>query len=215
MNTNLLQHLINWPKSYITGTDLNIVIPGNTNAKQSIVKRAVKEGFLLRLKRELYLIQKVSNKPKVNNFELAQYLFGPSYISLESALSYHGWIPEAVYTISNVTIKRKKIFYTPIAVFSYEKIPNAIFCPGVEQIKDQHHSYLMATPWKAIADMIYTRKKTWSNVLSLSNDLRIEIDSLLLSDKTILYVLAETYPHKKTRQLLTLLYKDLKQYDEK
>ena len=214
MNTNLLEHLINWPKNYITGTDLNIVIPGNTNAKQSIIKRAVKEGFLLRLKRELYLIQKISNKPKVNAFELAQYIFGPSYISFESALSYHGLIPEAVYTISSATIKRKKNFNTPIAVFSYEKVPNSIFGMGVSQVKDQHHSCFMASPWKALADMIYTRKKNWPNLHSLSNDLRIEIDSLLGSDETILYTLAEIYPHKKTRQVLTLLCKEINDYDE-
>jgi hypothetical protein len=37
--------------------------------------------------------------------ELAQLVHGPGYVSLETALSHHGWIPEGVYAITNVSSK--------------------------------------------------------------------------------------------------------------
>ena len=66
MNKNLLIQLINWPKYYITGAELGIIVPGESNSRKAIIKRAVQEGFLERLKRNLYLIKNIDNKPPVN-----------------------------------------------------------------------------------------------------------------------------------------------------
>jgi predicted transcriptional regulator of viral defense system len=202
MNNDFLYRLINWPKYFITGTDLRIVIPGTDDIRKAIVKRAVHEGYLERLKRDLYLIRNINNTALVNAFEIAQLVYGPSYISFESALSYYGWIPESVPVICSATVKQSKIFNTNFAAFSFEKIPNIAFSYGLTQIKDQNSKYLIADPWKAIADMIYLRKKKWRNLTELMEDLRIESDSILQSNTELLNVLSKVYPHKLVRQVL-------------
>ncbi|HSW71384.1 MAG TPA: hypothetical protein VLH77_05335 [Gammaproteobacteria bacterium] len=60
---------------------------------------------------------------KPHPFELAQYIYGPSYISLESALSFHKLIPETVYTVTSTTVKRSREFQTPLGVYSFLHLP--------------------------------------------------------------------------------------------
>ena len=69
----------------------------------------VKNGELINLRRGLYIPGSESNLPKPEPFLIANHLRGPSYVSLESALSYWGLIPERVYEITSVTLKSKKI----------------------------------------------------------------------------------------------------------
>lgn len=199
MSKHLLHQLIVWPKSFITGTDLRIIIPGTDNARKSIVKRAAQAGYLENLKRDLYLIRNIPNKLKIDVFELAQFIYGPSYISFESALSYYGWIPESVPVTSSATIKQTRSFTTNVGTFSFEKVPNKIFSTGVTGIENDEAKFLMADPWKAITDIIYFRKKTWNNVQQLMQDLRIEPESILTSNLELLAVLAQDYPHKHVR----------------
>jgi len=60
----------------------------------------------------------------------------------------------------------------------------------------------MANPWKAIADMIYSRKKQWSDVSMLMDDLRIEPNSIINSNLDLLSTLASDYPHKFTQKIV-------------
>jgi predicted transcriptional regulator of viral defense system len=108
-----------YPKPYIHETALAILLGGTENRRYSWVKRALKKGTLVRLKRGVYLIEK-KDAETVDAFEIALQLNGPSYISFESALAHHGWIPEAVYTITSATPKRSSIVPTPIGTFSFE-----------------------------------------------------------------------------------------------
>jgi hypothetical protein len=105
---------------------------------------------------------------------VAQALYSPSYISLHSALSYHGWIPEAVYTTTSVSIERARVFHTCLGTFSYHRIPKFRFYQGVEHIRMNDTVFLMADPWKALADYIYIHKTHWHTRAELHEDLRIE-----------------------------------------
>jgi hypothetical protein len=67
----------------------------------------------------------------VEPMEIANPLYGPSYISLEYALSYYGLIPERVESITSVTTKRSKKFITPLGSFSYEHIPLKAYPIGI------------------------------------------------------------------------------------
>lgn len=210
MNSNLLQQLVNWPHYFISGTELKTMLTGTEDARKGIIKRAVHEGYLQRLRRDYYLIRNIANKPMINMFELAQLIYGPSYISFESALSYHNWIPERVSTTCSATIKQTKSFSTPVGEFSFEKIPNDSFKLGVYYVKDESARYLMADPWKAIADMIYSKKKTWGSINDLMLDLRIEEGSLKNQKLNLLSELSNEYTHKLTRQTLQTFFKELK-----
>src|SRR3989338_11383925 len=141
MNSNFLQQLVNCPNYFISGTELKSMLPGTEDARKAIIKRAVHEGYLQRLRRDYYLIRNIANKPIINTFELAQFIYGPSYISFESALSYHGWIPERVSITCSATIKQTKTFNTPVGEFSFEKIPNDSFKLGVSYVKEENTKY--------------------------------------------------------------------------
>jgi predicted transcriptional regulator of viral defense system len=121
MNPNLLQQLVNWPHYFISGTELKAILTGAEDARKAIIKRAVHEGYLQRLRRDYYLIRNIANKPIINTFELAQFIYGPSYIGFESALSYHEWIPERVAVTCSATVKQTKSFNTSVGEFSFEK----------------------------------------------------------------------------------------------
>jgi len=208
MNKNFLEILLNWPKHYISGTDLHYILDKSPDSRQAIIKRAISKGYLLPLRRDLYLI-KNSKQSLLNSFEIAMIIYGPSYVSFESALSYHGWIPEAARTTTCASVKRAKEFETPVGIFSYEHVPIQAFSFGVEQHQQDAFTLFIASPVKALADIIYARKRTWESIGDLSEDLRIEIESFQNSDRELLIELIENYPNPRVKNTLKILVKGL------
>jgi len=208
MNVKFLEILLNWPRAYISGIDLHYILDKTADSRQAIIKRAVGKGYLIPVRRDLYLI-KNAKKSSLDPFEIASIIYGPSYISFESALSYHGWIPEAVRTITCASVKRGKEFETPIGVFSYEHIPTKAFSLGVGQHQQGALTLFIASPIKALADYIYARRRTWESMEDLSNDLRIEIESFENSDKKLFVQLIESYPSPRVKKVLSVLLKEL------
>jgi len=81
-------------------------------------------------------------------------MYGFSYLSLQSALSYYGIIPERVETTTSVTSKKDKSFTTPLGEFTYRYLSIPKYSIGVTQkLFDSYHPVLIATPEKALADM--------------------------------------------------------------
>lgn len=209
MNENFLKVLLNWPKPYISGTDLHCILGKSDDSRQAIIKRAVNKGTLIPIRRDLYRIKNERNPP-LNSFEIASIIYGPSYVSFESALSCHGWIPEAVRTTTSASVKRSREFETPIGVFSYEHIPIKAFPFGVEQHKQGTAITLfIASPIKALADMIYSRNRAWESVNDLSEDLRIDPESFQDIDKTIFTELIKNYPSQRVKNTLNIFLEEL------
>ena len=190
-----------YPKPYIRDTELAILLGGTEDRRYSYAKRAFHKGDLIRLKRGLYLIDHLP----IDAFEIAQHLYGPSYISLESALSYHGWIPEAVYITTSVSTKKNPTIRTPIGVFSYEHTPVEQFYMSVEKID----GFLMAHPWKALADYVYVYRKKWKNLREMMEDLRIERSSIVDADKKPLEEIAQFYDSPRVRRFAKKILKEL------
>lgn len=207
MNKRLHEILLTWPRPYITGTDLHYLLDKSPDSRYSIIKRAIKQGYLNLIRRDLYLIS--NHSQMINNFEIAPIVSGPSYVSFESALSYHGWIPEAVRTTTSATVKKSRECDTTIGIFSYEHIPIEIFPFGVGQHRNGDVVLFIATPEKAIADFIYTRKRNWVSVDDLSEDLRIEPEEIKKIDKELLSELITLYPNARVKQVLNCLQKGL------
>ncbi len=84
---------LTWQKNYISGVDLQNILDKSSDSRHAIIKRAIQKGYLVPIRRDLFLISNFKNH-LVNSFEIATIIYGPSYISFESALSYHGWIPK-------------------------------------------------------------------------------------------------------------------------
>jgi predicted transcriptional regulator of viral defense system len=76
----------------------------NDNTLYKIVERLIKNGILTRIAHGLYM--RSDNTPE--SFEIANLLYGPSYVSLESALYRYGVIAQAPYTITSVTPRKTK-----------------------------------------------------------------------------------------------------------
>lgn len=196
--------LLSWPKPYLSGTELALVLDQSADSRQGVLYRAVQKGLLMRVRRDLYLIK---NRPPVDAFELALILYGPSYVSLESALQFHGWIPEAVPVTTCATTRRSTEFETPIGVFSYSHIPVSAFHMGVGQHSQNRSTLFIADPWKAVADLIYIQKRSWDTVESFCEDLRIERDKINNSDLNILKYLSNNYSNQRVKKELKRLIK--------
>ncbi len=209
MSTLLERYLFDWPKAYIRDQDLKVLFTNEDTRRYDAVKYAIKKGYLVILKRGLYYISLAQKNQPYDLYEIGQAIYGPSYVSLESALSYHGWIPEAVYSTTLVTIKRNKDFANPVGYFSYAHIPQLSFYDEVKRIESNGAVFLMAEPWKAIADYIYVHKKKWLTLQDLYLDMRIEIDILKKSNISSIKKIIRTYPSKKVRNKLSGFLRDL------
>ncbi len=114
-----------------------------------------KQQQLIRLKKGLFVVAPKVSKSEISRELIANHLYGPSYISLESALSYYGLIPERVYSVRSVTTKRAKQYLTPLGKFDYPKVPENYFSIGIQQEQTESKSiFLIASPEKALCDMI-------------------------------------------------------------
>ncbi len=202
MKTNIRDLLETWPRIFIQDNELAIILNKTDDARYSIVKRALKAKVLIRIRKGLYFIANKIKQELPDEFELALFIYEPSIISLESALAYHNWIPEAVYTTTCVSPKRAQEFKTPIGIFSYKHIPEEEFYVGVSRIPRKNTVFFIADPWRALADFIYVNRKSWENITQLEADLRIDIDTIIGSDKELLKLLSESYPSPRVRKVL-------------
>jgi hypothetical protein len=114
-----------------------------------------KSGFLTSLKRGIYIGGPVLDMATPEMFLIANHILGPSYISLDSALSYYSLIPEQVFETSSVTTKKSRDFFTPKGTFSYTLLPLPYYAFGIKTMALSNHQYvLMASKEKAIFDKI-------------------------------------------------------------
>lgn len=201
--------LLNWPLCVIRDVDITASISDSAPRRYAIVNRALKSGVLVRLRRGVYLIEKPFRKATASNFEIAHFIYGPSYVSFESSLFYHQWIPEAVYTTTCATSKRAAEFETPLGMFTYTHVPEHLCYLGVQRIGGDHDAFYIADPWKALADHYYVHNRNWNRVEDLYLDMRIEMETMQESDLTQLRSLSENYQSRKVRNFLCKLLKSI------
>lgn len=124
------------------------------------ISKLIKSKEIIRIKKGIYIFGEKYRKNRFSREVLANIIYGPSYISLEYALSYYGLIPERIETITSVTTKYNKQFTTPVGLFIYKSIPVALYSIGIDQIEiSPNRFYLIAEPEKALVDFIKHEKK--------------------------------------------------------
>ncbi|MHC4914483.1 MAG: type IV toxin-antitoxin system AbiEi family antitoxin domain-containing protein [Planctomycetota bacterium] len=129
-------------------------------ARRLLVHRAVASGEVLRLKPGLYCLAAGYGQKAPHPFAVAAALHWPSHVSLESALAWHGLIPEAVQTVASVTVRRSRTFSTPLGHFSFFRVPTRDPSAGVAAVAVAQDCWAqIATPLRAIADLLYLRKE--------------------------------------------------------
>ena len=76
-------------------------------APRNKLRRLCLDGEVVRVRKGLYVAPSFPGRvPAVDHLVLASLVYGPSYVSLETALAWHGLIPERVEEITSVTCKR-------------------------------------------------------------------------------------------------------------
>lgn len=144
--------------------------------KNNKINREIKNQKLFKIITGLY-----ETDPNTPGYLLASSIYGPSYISFEYALSFYGFIPERVDTVTCATFnkKKKKQYNTDFGVFTYRDVPIIVYPLEIVLIQEGSYSYQIATLEKALCDKLYTLKplKNYSNLKKmLFDDLRINID---------------------------------------
>lgn len=173
------EHFFDVPTGVFTQPEVAVAVGGSEFGRHGLVKRALAKGEILDIRRGLYCLAPRYQRKPISVYGLAQRVYGPSYISLETALRYHGWIPEAVYACTCVSYGRAKEFNTPLGLFSYKRVPQHTFYAGVERhVESDGNVFFMASPAKALADYVYVHRPTWAAVDAAATSLRIEADDL-------------------------------------
>jgi len=185
-------------------------IGGSPDRQFSLLKRAMAAGEVVRIHRGLYCLATKYLRQKIDPLVLAQRIYGPSYISLETALSYHGWIPEAVYAVTSTALDRSREFDTPMGRFSFTRIPQKTFYAEVKRVeKEDGDSFLLASPLKALADYVYAHRCDWNSARPVVESLRIDESSLAAVNPASFDRLLANYTARRVRRFLKGLRKDL------
>jgi len=207
--TNLVDKILERiPYDTITDTELSGLLEGSEASRYNQLKRVLAKGELLHIRRGVYQLAKRYQRKPLNSYELAQKIYCPSYVSFESALSYHGLIPEAVYSVSSASLKRSRVFKTPVGVYSYTQIPHRVFYVGVDRIEKNGEIYLMASPIKALADYVFYKRPELKDVESFLESLRIERSEIKFAKEEV-EDLIQHYKSKKVGQFLEKLKAEL------
>lgn len=192
-----------------TTSELFSLLSGSSNSRHSFIKRAVANNDIRRIRRGLYCLDPIGKQPPLNLFEIAQSIYGPSYISLESALSYHGWIPERVCVTSSASAKRSRNFETPLGIFSYTEIRAKPFLTAVSRVANAEGNFLIASPWRAIADYVYANKKSWHTLDPLIKSLRIDEESFKETTREELENIGKAFKSRRVRRFVKGIIKEL------
>ncbi len=175
--------LLNYAEQPIT-TSLLLNIFKDFSSPYDKIDSLVKKKYLIQIKRGLYILGDILNTNKPETFTISNHLYGPSYISLESALFFWGLTPEKVYSCTAMTTKRTTNFQTPVGSFHYYHLPTPYYSLGITTISiKKNQNILIASPEKSLIDKIIhtsnlnlrSQKQT---IDYLIDDLRIEIESL-------------------------------------
>lgn len=193
---------------------LSRLVGGSDGRRHGLVNRALKNDELLRLQRGMYALADRYRQHSLHPFALAQAFAPGSYISFETALSYHGWIPEKVFTTASVIPGRKARKYENKLLGNFTFTPLATEKGSFLELIARHQTdgqiVLIATPWRALMDLVCVRKIKWHGIGWISQGLRIDPDVLNNISRNDLKTLQFVYKHQRVKSFLSLLSKELR-----
>lgn len=200
------------PWGFFTRTEAGVWLGVGPAALDALLKRAVQAGEISRIRRGLFCLDRRFLAAPPNPLSLAQMVYGPSYLSSETALSWHGWIPEAVHAVVSTGLGRSREFLTPLGTYVYQRVPQQSLMSGVQRIAEHtpHVAYFVARPLKALADYVYTHHCDWHSADPLRGSLRIEDDALSRLTNEDFKELEGQYRSGRVSRFLEGLHGDLK-----
>lgn len=132
------------------------------NTLNKLLIRLKQDNIIQSLMKNKYLFLYAQHPP--SDFAIAQFLFSPSYISLESALSYYGLIDQFPYRISSISLLKSRSIEARSKLFVYSRIKKEYFKDYIK-IDD----FLIATKEKALFDYLYFTYKGLRSVNMIEN----------------------------------------------
>ncbi len=168
------------------------------------------DGSLIRLRKGLYVLGERYRRDPIRREYLANLIYGPSYVSLDYALSHYGLIPEHVEEVTSMTTGTSRRFDTPFGVFSYRFLPPQRYAPGVHWAGEDEARCLMASPEKALVDKVWADKRFSAASLKdvnayLFDDLRLDEARTATLDRTVLRIINQAFSSRKIDRVLRCL----------
>ena len=166
------------------------------------IQRLVQAKKLIPLAKGLY-----EDNPHASGLYLSNAIYGPSYISFNTALAYYGLIPEVVYDFTSATTEKRKnkSFTNYFGTFTYRDIPLDAYPYGIVSKTENGYTYLIATPEKALCDKLYALPPV-SNQKQLEellfDSMRIDHVEFAKLNRCDIYFVAPKY-HSTNLKLLT------------
>ena len=205
------KELEKYPSRIIEHSTLSVILEnlGYKRVNDKIVQ--LKNKLILTpLKSGYYIYNPIHGNNLISKEIISNTLLGPSYISLDYALWFHGLIPESVYEITSLTTKRSKSFETAYGVFSYKQIKKELFNIGLEIKSVKSGNFIIASKEKALCDKIFfTKDISIRNKIAmiefLENDLRIDMDELIDCEMSILHQYFAVSKSKKIEILIKVI----------
>lgn len=180
-------------KSFFTLNDLVKIFNIEKNSLKIALNRWVKNGKILRLRNNTYILpDKISNVKKI-----ASELYQPCYLSFESALNEYGILNQIPYTLAFATINKPKKIRLAGQEIEFRQIKKELFF-GYEL----YNGLFIASPEKSLADQLYFISK---GLASLNYG---ELDLKNISLKKFLSII-KLYP-KSTQKIAEILKFNIK-----
>lgn len=179
------------------------------------INELVNQKVLVRVKRGLFIPGPQASIQAPEKLLLANHLWGPSYVSSDSALSYWGLIPERVYEILSMTTNLAKTYKTPAGRFRYTRLALPYYSFGIQRVEiATRQMTLIAGKEKSLCDKIITTQRLKLRSVRqtreyLMEDLRINRDSLRELDTDIINDYLKEAPKQDSIMILIKTLNDL------
>lgn len=116
--------------------------------------RWCQRGLLVKLRNQYYAFPEYRQVPDFSRY-VANRIYAPSYISLHSALSFYGMIPEEVVQLTSVTTLKTAKFENSFGTFHYQNVKTPLYFGYELKTMQNGRALLFATPEKALLDLLY------------------------------------------------------------
>lgn len=187
---------------------LSNIVGGSDLQRYRLVSKAIKDGVIVRLKRGLYCLSPSYSNSKYlpDPNVVAKAIDSTSYVSFETALRFHNWIPEAVYITTSTTQKSKKVRFRHevLGWFTYQplSVNKQFFFEGVSRYTYGKQVAFLADPLRALMDIVERSKQPWTGIDYIEEGLRVEDEDFLQLNSEEFAKLKKVYKRDSTKNFL-------------
>lgn len=178
------------------------LIAENNQVLKNQLSRWNKSGKIIQLKQNLYMLNQNDRKINPSRLFIASEIYKPSYISMEYALSFYGFIPEKVSDITCITSKKTATFKNVFGKFVYQHVKISCFTGFVELKDEAGLTCHIATPEKAVVDFLYLNqnhfKGNYKNMLVES----FRFQNLNMLNKKKINYFTELFKSEKLKKIV-------------